>query len=71
MTHTGRNVHATDGDFHFPKRLYDAGKSLFHRRFEPEAKQSVDNEVVRILDEMRLRGEIAQEGKIHALALPA
>lgn len=71
MTHTGRNVHATDGDFYFPKRLYDAGKSLFHRGFEPEAKQSVDNEVVRILDEMRLRGEITQEGEIHTLTLPA
>lgn len=71
MTYTGRNVHATYGDFHFLKRLYDAGKSIFHRGFEPEAKQSIDNEVVRILDQMRLRGEITQKGKIQTLALPA
>ena len=66
---TWRNIHTADRDVNFLKRLNDAGKILFHRRFEPDPEQRVDDQVKGVPDEMRLRREIGEGGDVHGLTL--
>ena len=63
------NVYAGDGQFTLQQNIHNSFKLGPQWRFEAEAEQRIDDEVVGITDQRRFRGQVRQERNVKLLTL--
>ncbi len=68
-TPTWRDIDADDGQGALQQGRDDTGELGARRALEAKAEERVDDQVVRVPDEVRVRREVRQERDVHLLAL--